>query len=92
VPLWMLREETIKDLSKKISAINIVALYLNGTMSVNARYRRLKERLIDGLDQVWKSREDTRILFSVTYFTAFLSTPTGTLRKLLISLSTLLRR
>ena len=48
--LWLLGEEIIKNLSKLISAINIVALFPNSIMFVNARYRRLKERLIDNLD------------------------------------------
>jgi len=48
--LWLLGEETIKDLSELISAINIVALFPNGTMSINTCYRRLKERLMDSLD------------------------------------------
>ena len=48
--LWLLGEEIIKYLSKLISAINIVALFPNSIMFVNARYRRLKERLIDNLD------------------------------------------
>jgi len=67
-----LGEETIKDLSKLILVINIVALFPNSIISINARYRRLKERLIDNLDQVRKSREDRRTLFSATYFTTFL--------------------
>ena len=70
--LWLLREETIKDLSELISTIDIVAIFPNGTMSVNARHRRLKEHLINSLDQVRKSREDVGTLFSATYFTAFL--------------------
>ncbi|XTI82086.1 hypothetical protein V2W45_1463679 [Cenococcum geophilum] len=61
--LWLLGEETIKDLSKLILVINIVALFPNGIMSINARYRRLKERLMN---------KDGRTLFSVTYFAAFL--------------------
>jgi hypothetical protein len=70
--LWLLREETTKDLSEQISAIDIVALFPNGSMSVDARHRLLKERLMDGSDQVRKNREDARSLFSVTHFTAFL--------------------
>ena len=70
--LWLLGEETTKDLSKLILAINIVALFLNGIIFVNARHRHLKERLMDSLDQVRKSREDRRTLFSATHFAAFL--------------------
>ncbi|XTI90842.1 hypothetical protein V2W45_1470742 [Cenococcum geophilum] len=45
IPLGLLEEEIIKDLSKLILAINIVAFFPNGIMSINARYRRLKEPL-----------------------------------------------
>ena len=48
--LWLLGEEIIKYLSKLISAINIVALFPNSIIFVNACYRRLKECLIDNLD------------------------------------------
>ena len=48
--LWLLGKETIKDLFELISAINIVALFLNGIISINAYYRRLKECLINSLD------------------------------------------
>ena len=75
--LWLLREETTKDLSELISAIDIVALFPNGTMSVDARHRRLKERLMDSSDQVRKSREDARTLFSATHFAAFLKYACG---------------
>jgi hypothetical protein len=50
--LLLLKEETTKDLSKLISAINIVTIFLNGTMSVNTYYKYLKEHLIDNSDQV----------------------------------------
>lgn len=75
--LWMLREETTKDLSKQISAIDIVALFPNGTMSIDARYRRVKERLMERSDQIRKSREGTRTLFSVTHFAAFFKYASG---------------
>ena len=48
--LWLLEEETIKDLFEQISAIDIVAFFPAGTMSDEARHRPLKERLIDGSD------------------------------------------
>jgi len=67
----LLREKTIKDLSKLILVINIVTLFPNGTIFINTRYRRLKEHLIDSLDQVQKSRENRRTLFSATHFTTF---------------------
>jgi hypothetical protein len=68
--LWLLEEETTKDPFDQISAIDIVALFPAGTMSDEARYRLLKERLMDGSDQVRKGREDTRLSFSATHFGA----------------------
>ncbi|KAI9767708.1 MAG: hypothetical protein M1839_004369 [Geoglossum umbratile] len=67
----MLREETTKDLSEQVSAINVVALFPNGKMSDEARHRCLKERLMDESDQVRKNKGDTRTLFSATHFAAF---------------------
>lgn len=70
--LWMLSEETTVDLFEQISAIDVVALFPKDTMSMDARYRRIKERLMDASDQVRKNREGTRTLFSTTHFAAFL--------------------
>jgi hypothetical protein len=58
-------------LFEQFSAIEIIALFPAGALSVDARHRLLKERLMDGSDQVRKGREDTRFLFSMTHFTAF---------------------
>jgi hypothetical protein len=68
----MLSEETTKDPFNQVLAIDIVTLFPTSTMSVKARHRLLKERLIDVLDQVRSNREKTRYLFSVTYFSALL--------------------
>jgi len=68
--LWLLEQETTKDPFEQISAIDIVALFPAGTMSDEARHRPLKERLMDGSDQVRKKREETRLLFSATHFGA----------------------
>ncbi|KAH7111753.1 hypothetical protein B0J11DRAFT_598320 [Dendryphion nanum] len=70
--LWLLREETTKDLSEQFSAIDVIALFPNGTISVEARHRLLKERLMSSSDQVRQHREDKRSLFSTTHFVAFL--------------------
>jgi hypothetical protein len=69
--LWLLREETTKDVSGQFSSIDIVALFPTGTVSVEARHRLLKERLMSGSDQVRKEREHERLLFSTTHFVAF---------------------
>jgi hypothetical protein len=66
--LWLLGEE----ISKLISAIDIITLFPNSTMSVNTRYRHLKECLMDSSDQIQKSREDGQTLFSITHLTTFL--------------------
>lgn len=71
--LWLLSEETKRDLFEQVSAIEIIALFPAGALSVNARHRLLKERIMSGSDQVRKSREQSRCLFSVTHFTAFLA-------------------
>lgn len=66
--LWLLREETARDLSEQISDIHIVALLPIHKVSSKARYRRLKECLLDISDEVRRNREDARTLFSVTHF------------------------
>jgi len=50
--LYLLREEIVKNLSNKILAVNIITLLPNSKISAKARYRRLKEYLINILDQV----------------------------------------
>src|ERR1700722_5092912 len=82
--LWLLREKTTKGPFGQVSAIDIIALFPNGIMSVDARHRRLKECLMDGSDHVRKNRGEPRSLFSVTHFAA-LSTPATTSRKSLRS-------
>jgi hypothetical protein len=71
--LWLLSEETKRDLFEQVSAIEIIALFPAGALSVNARHRLLKERIMSGSDQVRQSREQFRSLFSVTHLTAFLA-------------------
>ena len=50
--LQLLREEITKNLSKLISVINIVAIFPNTIISINARYKYLKEYFINNSDQV----------------------------------------
>jgi len=71
--LCLLQEETTRDLFEQVSAIDVIALFPNGSLSVDARYRPLKERLRVDLDQVRKNREDARSLFTMVHFAAFLS-------------------
>lgn len=68
--LWMLSEETTKDPLEQFSDISVVALFPAGTMSVEARHRRLKEQLLDALDHIRTTRDETRHLFSATHFGA----------------------
>ncbi|KAH9204856.1 patatin-like phospholipase-like protein [Leptodontidium sp. 2 PMI_412] len=68
--LWLLREETTHDLSEQISDIHIVALLPAHKISSEARYRRLKECLLNRSDEVRRNREDARSLFSATHFNA----------------------
>jgi hypothetical protein len=68
--LWLLREKTTYNLSEQILAINVIALLLKGKVSAEAWYRRLKECLLKGLNKVRRNREETRTLFSATYFAA----------------------
>ncbi|KAH8653952.1 acyl transferase/acyl hydrolase/lysophospholipase [Tricladium varicosporioides] len=68
--LWLLREETTHDLSEQISDIHVVALLPVHKVSRNARYRRLKECLLNRSDEVQRNKEDARSLFSATHFNA----------------------
>lgn len=68
--LWMLSEETTKDPLEQFSDVNVVAVSPAGTMSVEARHRYLKERLMDASDHIRMMRDETRHLFSATHFSA----------------------
>ncbi|KAH8799647.1 acyl transferase/acyl hydrolase/lysophospholipase, partial [Xylogone sp. PMI_703] len=68
--LLLLREETTRNLSEQISDVHVVALLQDRRVSPEARYRRLKEQLLNGSDEVRSNRVDTRTLFSATHFTA----------------------
>ena len=68
--LWMLSEETTKDPLEQFSDINVVALFAADTMSVEARHRHLKERLMGAVDHTRTRRDESRHLFSATHFGA----------------------
>jgi hypothetical protein len=70
--LTMLRRETSNDLFDLVSAIDVIALFPSGSISVDARHRLLKERLLDSLDRSQKTRRDARMLFSATHFASLL--------------------
>lgn len=68
--LWLLREETTRNLSEQISDIHVVALLPDHKVSSQARYRRLKESLLNRSDEVRRNRDSARTLFSATHFAA----------------------
>ncbi|KAM9874547.1 hypothetical protein VDGL01_11377 [Verticillium dahliae] len=54
------------------SQIEVVALFPHARISATARHRALKERLMRSSDEVRQSRVNTRCLFSIIHFAAFL--------------------
>ena len=68
--LWLLTEETTRELSGQISDIHVIALLPDHKISPKARYRRLKECLLNRSDEVRRNREDAQTLFSATHFAA----------------------
>ena len=70
--LWLLSEETKRDPFKQVSAIDVIALFPAGALSVHARHRLLKERVMAGSDLVREHRVESRSLFSVAHLAAFL--------------------
>jgi hypothetical protein len=70
--LWLLAEETSKDVWNQISEIDIIALLPHGSISANARQRLLKDRLMKASDHGRRDRQEAQMLFSVSHFTEFL--------------------
>ena len=70
--LCMLEEETAVDPFQQLAAIDVVAVFPKGAMSPEARWRRLRERLMDRSDRVRKKRKDRCALYSATHLAAFL--------------------
>ena len=70
--LCMLEEETTVDPYQQLAAIDVVAVFPKGAMSAEARWRRLRERLMERSDQVRKDREARCALYSATHLAAFL--------------------
>ena len=68
--MWILEEETAKDPFTQISTIEIVSLFPMGAVSNEARYRSLKDRIMNASSQVRRVREDTCSLFTATHFSA----------------------
>jgi hypothetical protein len=70
--LRLLREQTGKDILARFSSVEIIGLFPRGTLSIDARHRRSKERLLHTSDQVQDNRIYTQTLFSATHFAALL--------------------
>ena len=78
--LQLLKAETLKDLSQRISDIHIISLFAEGTVSTDTRYRYLRERIVAYSDHVRKERRDNRSLFSSTHFVALFNYACATFR------------
>jgi hypothetical protein len=70
--LSLLSGETAGDLMQRLSSIDVIALFPGGSISVDARFRALKELLMGRSDEVREARYNSRHLFSLTHFTALL--------------------
>jgi len=70
--LWLLREETSEKLSERFSNVEVIALLPHNSLSADARYRLLKERLKSASEEVRRRRAELRSLFSMTHLVAFL--------------------
>ena len=70
--LRMLKEETAADPYQHLSSLEIVAVLPKGAVSPDARYLRLKERVMAKSDQVRSVRRATRTLFSASHLAALL--------------------
>jgi len=66
------REIKSEDLLDQISSVDVVILFPSSSISVDARYRPLKERLMEGSDLIRRKRQDLQLLFSATHFCALL--------------------
>ncbi|KAK1754174.1 patatin-like phospholipase-like protein [Echria macrotheca] len=64
------REIKSEDLLDQISSVDVVVLFPSSSISVDTRYRRLKERLMEGSDLIRRKRQDSQLLFSATHFGA----------------------
>lgn len=70
--LSLLSEETANDPMQTFSSVDIIALFLSGSISAGAHFLLLKQLLMDRLHEIRDMRYRSRHLFSVTHFTALL--------------------
>ncbi|KFY02563.1 hypothetical protein O988_02062 [Pseudogymnoascus sp. VKM F-3808] len=70
--LQLLKQKTKQDSSLLFSTIRIVSLLPDGAVSRLARYRRLRECIMNASDQVRSARSASSYLFTATHFFALL--------------------
>ncbi|CAK7238176.1 hypothetical protein SEUCBS140593_010402 [Sporothrix eucalyptigena] len=68
--LRYVRSETATNVLDYVAAVDVVALLPKGAVSSGARYRLLKERLLDGTDCARKRRQEAGLSFSATHLAA----------------------
>jgi hypothetical protein len=70
--LWMLQEETSDDPFNLFSSIDVVAVPPRRAFGAPASMDRLQERLQTRAQDIEQSRRESRTLYSLTHFAAFL--------------------
>lgn len=70
--LGLIRRWTERNVLDFISAIEVIALLPDGSISIEGRYRPLKEQLMTSSNQIRKQKQDARTLFSATHLAALL--------------------
>ncbi|RSL43697.1 hypothetical protein CEP54_014972 [Fusarium duplospermum] len=70
--LALMRMGTDRNVLDYISAIEVIALLPDGSISIEGRYRSLKERVMASSDQIRSQRQDAHTLFSATHLAALL--------------------
>ncbi|EXK83413.1 hypothetical protein FOQG_12275 [Fusarium oxysporum f. sp. raphani 54005] len=70
--LTLIGKLTARNILEHISSIEVIALFPDGSLSIEARYRPLKERLINSSDLAREQRREKQLLFSATHLTALL--------------------
>jgi hypothetical protein len=71
--LRMLGQKTSRSIFDHFCNVEVVSILPEGRLSLEARHRRLKERLLDALDQGQERRMRTGMLLSATHFAVFFS-------------------
>jgi len=69
--LSMLKDETTQDISTLFSEVEVLCILPDGQVSAKARFRPLKECLMNASTQVRLNKMDTRTLFSARHFAVF---------------------